>query len=694
MGHNRILVPVILLFASACQEQTDEGPRLLPGERDASATGSDVPAIATGGSGGMGGMGGMGGPTGGAGGGPPELDAGPRPSCSEGEYRCLAEGDSSIERCREDGSWALDICPDGGPCYAGQCLPNPAACRAGERICLDRDRPADCDPGQAWVPAEPCAEGEICVAGVCDAPACAQASLNRSYLGCEYFAVELPNLAFVPSDESTLDAPTGVVVVNPSMEDAALLTVFAPDGAVARLLREVAVNPPPELALELNLRSETVRSEVRDARGALVAPEIGQAELLEIPPGGTATLLLPRLRAPNQDTNVSAAAFRLRTDHPIAAYQFNPYCCNFSFSNDASLLIPTSALGADYRFLGVPAWSNDPFGLNLIPAAIAVIGTRDGTEVSITLPRGVTLANDPGGRVSVRGQQVTVNLDLAEVATLQTASMGDFGQPTPDLSGARISSNHPISVFSSHMCSYYPSTMGACDHLEEQLFPTGTLGQQYVLVPLVSRTPLQQASEVTYWKILATYAETRITLSVPFNDLRPLPPGFPGVPDCRGRLEPDGVTLVLQENAFCEFGTQRPVAINADGRLMVMGIVSGQESTGISNAFGAHAGDPSIFLMPPDLQYRSEYAFLIPGTYFNDYLTVVADADTVITLDGQPLSLANATPVPGSTRVYKHVPVEDGPHQVSGDKAFGIVVFAFDDFVSYAFTGGLNLIKR
>ncbi|MEZ4464664.1 MAG: hypothetical protein R3F43_09225 [bacterium] len=99
--------------------------------------------------------------------------------------------------------------------------------------------------------------------------------------------------------------------------------------------------------------------------------------------------------------------------------------------------------------------------------------------------------------------------------------------------------------------------------------------------------------------------------------------------------------------------------------------------------------------MPPDRQYRAEYAFLAPGTYANDYLTIVADADTEIPLDDQPVNLAQgAEAVPGTTRVYKHVPLTDGPHRVTGDAPFGVLVFAFDDFVSYAFTGGLNLEKR
>jgi hypothetical protein len=231
--------------------------------------------------------------------------------------------------------------------------------------------------------------------------------------------------------------------------------------------------------------------------------------------------------------------------------------------------------------------------------------------------------------------------------------------------------------------------------LEEQLFPTGTLGNQYVLVPPVARGRPLERTEVVYWKILATDNEdTVVQLSRPWAELRALPPGFGVVADCADRLQPDGESFVLRAGEACEFGTQQPVALQGTGRLLIMGILSGQESTGVFNAFGARAGDPAIYLVPPDLQYRNDYAFLTPGTYLNDYLTVVADSDATLVLDGQPLSLADATPVPGSSRVYKHVTLSDGAHRIQGDQAFGILVLAFDDFVSYAFTGGLNLMKR
>ena len=125
---------------------------------------------------------------------------------------------------------------------------------------------------------------------------------------------------------------------------------------------------------------------------------------------------------------------------------------------------------------------------------------------------------------------------------------------------------------------------------------------------------------------------------------------------------------------------------------MVLGILVGQQATGLSA--DGRDGDPAVYLVPPDKQFRRDYTFLAPGTYFEDYVTVVTSAQNQIYLDGQLVSLDDATPIQGSNLSFKHIRIQDGAHNLQGNSPFGIIVYAFDEFVSYAFTGGLNLQKR
>ncbi|MCA9545946.1 MAG: IgGFc-binding protein, partial [Myxococcales bacterium] len=360
------------------------------------------------------------------------------------------------------------------------------------------------------------------------------------------------------------------------------------------------------------------------------------------------------------------------------------------FSNDASLLVPVHALDTDYRFIGVPTWSiNRPS-----PAGLAVVAPTDGIDVTVRLPARGAVLPEPSGRVRRAGSTLTVRLDAQEVLLLQTDSV--FFGAQPDLTGAQIQATAPVAVFSSHQCAFYPELQGACDHVEEQLFPVTSWGEEFVLVPPVRRAEpggVFGSTEAVYWKIQAQAPGARITLSRPWNQLAAVAPGFQGVPDCANFLQGDD-TLVLNGEGHCEFGTMQPVSLTSDTSLMIMGIISGQESTGVASAFGARAGDPAIFLVPPARQYRNDYAFLAPDTYANDFVTVVTAPGNNIGLDGVPLNLADAVAVPGSEVVYKHLSISDGPHRLQGDGPFGILVFAFDDFVSYAFAGGLNLRKR
>lgn len=627
----------------------------------------------------------------------PEVDAAP-PECERGERLCVEDGPPARIECR-GGRFVVVPCEAGEVCLGeGACVPDPATCEEGARACLGELQPAVCVPGEGWVEESPCLPGRVCSGtGVCRAPTCVDGA-RRSYLGCDFWATDLPNLAFAPIG-ATADAPLGLVLTNPDPELRSRVWIREADGRPAALVGEVTIQPPPTA---LGAQAVTVHSELRRADRMLVEQGFEEAHPIDIPGGGMGVFLLPH-HPYSESSRVGFDAWRVETDRPVAAYQFNPYCCNYSFTNDASLLLPTPALGQDYIYIGVPAWAQiaeaDPGDPNppppaSIPATLTVIGTVADTAVRIELPAGASVEPDAAGRVTINGQIVTARVGAGEVLTLVTPPAIDRGGRPPisvDLTGARITADHPIAAFSGHMCTYYPWDQEACDHLEEQLFPVDTWGNRFVLTPTKLRTQTPDvATEATFWKLVARDANTRVRLSVPFDQLDASRPGFVDVQDCRSKLE-DPQTLVLESGESCEFGTRQPLALGSDRPIAVMGIISGQASVGF---LAQHAGDPAIFLLPPEYQFRRDYAFLTPTTYFADYLTVIAPPDATLTLDGAPLDMNDSVLVPGSTLVYKDFEVEDGPHRIAGDQPFGILVYAYDDYVSYAYTGGQNIIKR
>jgi hypothetical protein len=603
--------------------------------------------------------------------------------CIPGERACT--GEREFRACTDDALWRMGRCADDELCLDGACRPDPAQCVAGSRTCNGPRSPGECVPGEGYRDLEPCPEGTVCIGdGRCVSPECATAEGERSYLGCDYFVHDLLNNAYDPA--STPDAPLGVVISN-ATDRQIHVTVTQADEALATLVGEVRVRPSP---FGEALRTVTVASAVLDADGMVVARGFEQADRLEVPIGGMAILLLPT-HPQRAASYVAPHAWRIRTDQPVAAYQFGPYCCNYSASNDASLLLPVPALGDRYHFLGVPTWGFEDFAEDAtdrriisFSGTLTVIGTAPNTQVEVTLPPGAEVRPSDDPRLVIEGNRATATIDAYEVLTLQSqdARFVDDQIVGVDLSGAAIVANRSVAVFSGHVCSFYPQSQGACDHLEEQLIPDDTWGVRYLLTPGLNRA---------YWKLMAQRDDTRITFSQPFDALRPAPPGFLEVPDC-AHFRVDAQTIVLDAGQHCEFGTQEAVQISATQPVLAMGVLVGQEPA--AEGFPNRSGDPSIFIVPPVAQFRTAYTFLAPSTYFGDILLAQVPMDAELRLDGQPVDLGDAVVIAGSPYRYVRIPIEDGAHRVESDRPFGIVVYAYDDYVSYAFAGGLNLKRR
>lgn len=610
------------------------------------------------------------------------------PECTIGTRECVDEDFSRV--CNDDGVWQIERCPEGQNCDAQQsiCVAPPEQCEEGARQCQGTTRPTVCDDQGEWIRQDLCPEGEQCVGqGLCLPLDCAGAAAQESYVGCDYLAVPLPNIYNTPGN--TPDAPIGVVLANPRADRPAHVTAWNADQELTELVDEVRITPPIVAGGETPV---TVYSELRDASGEVVSSGISQADNLEIPPGGMAILLFESPPYPGGSV-VRGDAWRLRTDKPVVAYQFSPYCCNYSFTNDASLLLPTSSIDRDYVYVGAPTFATvDDGSTSNLAAVLTIVGAFDGTRVTVDLPPGMDVRLDVGGEIRREEDRLFIDLDSEESAHIYAGDVTYSGgvYRGPDFSGARIHGSAPIAVFSGHECVFVPHDREACDHLEEQLFPVGAWGNSYVLAPTVLRNP-DSPAETTYWKLIGDLGTTTIRFSTPYSSLAALAPPFPNETDCRDLLIDDR-TIELPQGTACAFGSRQSVRATSEKPFAVLGMISGQATTG--SFFGGQAGDPSIFLVAPERQFRTYYPMLTPTTYANDWLTFVTRNGNPITIDGEEVDFSGWTQVPGTDMGVLHVSVEDGPHQIRGGAPFGVLAYAYDDYVSYAYTGGLDLAKR
>ena len=235
------------------------------------------------------------------------------------------------------------------------------------------------------------------------------------------------------------------------------------------------------------------------------------------------------------------------------------------------------------------------------------------------------------------------------------------------LGGAFATADKRIEVFGTHGCVFVPNNQWACDHVEHILFPLDTWGKEFVAVrpaPRNAATP-----EPAYYRIMASEADTRITMS----------------PD------PTGVGVrTLGAGAFIEFMSTLNFKITGDKPIQVGQFLVSQNATGL--AIEAEAGDPSFIMLAPSEQFRKDYTFLIPAAYASDYVTIVAPPDATINLDGTSYDSNTFTAVDLNSR-FRQLPLADGVHSLVSNKAVGLYVYGYSQYVSYGYVAGLDLAE-
>jgi hypothetical protein len=167
---------------------------------------------------------------------------------------------------------------------------------------------------------------------------------------------------------------------------------------------------------------------------------------------------------------------------------------------------------------------------------------------------------------------------------------------------------------------------------------------------------------------------------------------------------------VLNAGEWCEFGTRSNFHVVGSSAIAVTQYITSALTAGGSQLGGAlpDSGDPAMSALPPVAQYRSAYNFLMADTYALSYAVLVHRPGAVMQIDGIGVSRAemgnpqrgmyllegpDAIGNSGWSRTVVRLP--SGPHQAVDmqDATFGLMVHAYDDNVSYAYPGGMNMTK-
>lgn len=724
--------------------------------------------------------------------------------CTAGDRRCSPDG-KAVQECQRrtqlnlSTAWVNVGDNFDGTCITQQCMGTGAtsACRApqcipGSTQCMGSAVQQTCNATGAWdnvtctsVPGlGPTAE---CQNGAC-VDECGDAVRQKSYFGCEYWT-------------AVLDNPVAAAVFKGNV-----------------LTGQGAMNNDSEFAFVVTNRS-TLSTTVTVSR--FISNSIQVVKSVPVPGRlDPMTRGLAVIRVPWQSVGDHPASangydstsqsglkrfgYRITSTRPITVYQFNPLaafrdngactsvtscenavpesanplcmgnvCRHFSYSNDASLLLPAHILGTSYVGLTPEhvmsrAGSNDANGAATVAfnGMLTIVGTQDNTRVTV---RASARTRAGPGVVSLnRGaqQDFTINTyDVLQIASdnpsptpasinlecglnpflpkrisgqtcaVPPASCGGFFNPPcccsnnqatcgtiltgpccnqhcrvdNDLTGSVITADKPIAVFGGSACTTRGHLDTACDHVEEQLFPFVTWGRNFVATrtaPLrLSNNTFAPATNAgpDYYKIVAGCPTTNpactngtaITLSPPPAAGDVLSPnrclsGSLSANNCR-----------LAGGQFVEFKSKTSFTITADQPIQVAQIFASQNATTLVGMNYPTQGDPSLVLLPPIEQWRSQYTVLTaPGTRDN-YLGLVIDTSRVleVRVNGTAVPMTSFTAVGATPFRVANVPVPVGTHTIlvipqPGQMTLpgaGVTVYGFDEYVSYGYTGGLDL---
>ncbi len=482
-----------------------------------------------------------------------------------------------------------------------------------------------------------------------DLVTCEEAAATRTYIGCDFWPTVTDNIVFQTFDFAVAVANSG--------------------------------DAPADVTVERN--GMTVGSVQVPANGS------GTVYLPWVPELRSALSPLGECFPMSPLTNTVAAkggAYHLVSSRPVTVYQFNaieykgsggppgkdwspcpgsicgaiyPGC--FSFSNDASLLLPSTAMTGTYRITGQAGWNGATSGTQIGPYVV-VTGTADGTSVTVHLAPSAKIMGGGGVPSTHGGGSVTFSVNAGDVVEV-------LGSADSDFSGSLVQATKPVQILTGISCAESPIGVTACDHMEESVFPAETLGKRYfVSVPTSPKGNLIGHVVRLYGNADST------TLTYPSG-------------------QPANAPIKIDAGQVADLGiVAKDFEIVGDHEFAVGSFQLGAKLVDPTTAPSKRQGDPAQSLATAVEQYRKKYVFLAPADYEVSFVDVVQPMSATLTLDGIPVGIKPVA-VSSGFGVARLLlgGGNGGAHLLTATAPVGIQVLGYGTYTSYQYPGGLDL---
>ena len=258
-----------------------------------------------------------------------------------------------------------------------------------------------------------------------------------------------------------------------------------------------------------------------------------------------------------------------------------------SRNGDTFLALPNIKLCnfKEYVYYGIsmPSSSYD--------SVVLIVGTENNTVMKLTVTQSVYVKIGLVRRYLSSGSQYSF-----VIKKLQTIYIGSTG----DLTGTKVVTTKPVSLFSGHECGYIPSGYSYCEHLVEQVPATMYWGKVLYTVPFTTRS---------YYtiKILAAYDYTSVYM---YCD------------NVRSSYSINaGKFITVRKQGYC--------AIHSNKEIQVAQISHGYSTTSYSSWYSRYqttwtSNDPMFTLVPATLHYGNEISLSTSqSSYYTNYINIV-----------------------------------------------------------------------
>lgn len=379
-------------------------------------------------------------------------------------------------------------------------------------------------------------------------------------------------------------------------------------------------------------------------RGTVSMPRMNSFAPIEfeVLPNSTSKIYIsPDLGMPQGSNYIEDKGIHIETDGTVSVYAMNKR----QYSADMTVVLPTYSLGNNYFIMS--HWEDGNRNNNANShSEFVVLAITDSTEVEIT-PTYETRGGNPAG--------VPFRVTLNKGQTYQVQAMGD-------LTGTHVTatSNTGCRNFAVYSGNMY-TQVGECnvqnghDHLYAQMYPTNTLGKEFIVVPLENR----YGGDII--KLLATKDNTSISTSM--GDYK---------------LNAGEFVKLLSANVL-QVSSDKPINVGQFSRTMDC---------------DATLGDPFLIPISPNEQLLKKITFNAPSiaTLSKYSLNIITKQESIssITLDGAPIG-DEFNSVSGSEYAYARVSTYGGNHTIRSDDGFIAYVYGFGHNESFGYATGASL---